>query len=611
MAIIIVLLLILGSAALLYFKGTIVRSFALILSAGFACVAAFAYFESLGAILIKRGTMAPSAYTVSFLLLFVLTFVICLILVFTLTRWPVNFGSLPERIGRIVCGIILGFILSGAVITALAMGPSSSKGPYPRFNPANLNVDKPRSSFLNTDGFVTGLFSYVSRGSLSGKTAFSALHPNFLNQLFLNRIGANVPAATSTDAIEIPSKAAVWPAPENLKTAAGKPLTAKSGAKSMIAQIGIRESAEKDAGQFTLSQLSLICKQKAYAKDPLQGKSTSVYPLGYLTAVDRVRTMNLADKITLEPADFATPVRWLDFVFDVPENLVPVLAQFKQNNIVQLPPPVAADEAPLPQPFIPQADCTTGAIQLQPDESVPLYGIELAAGAKFLDGLSLEIKDLTQWKVSQTDDSIEPAKIEADKIIQTKAELIVKEPNKAELREAEREAKQAKTPPRTKRARSVLKKFAVVEETTGIANMLKPLDGYKLLSLKCNSPAVGAELKGEQLPVLMEPSGLIDYAVGVIVGGDVNNQTVWEVDYCGVPVSDDPNNPGCLEIEKDGNVAKPFPENIWLTEKAEKITEFYALYMVKAVGNPIIAGVKPADANSPQKFEKFEAFSSK
>jgi len=611
MAIIIVLLLILGSAAFLYFKATIVRSFACILSAIFACIAAFAYFEPLASFLIKRGTMVPYAYTVSFLLLFILTFAICFALALTLTRWPVNFGSLPERIGRVVCGIILGLLLSGAVLTALAMAPLSPKNPYQRFNPTNLDIDKPRASLLNTDGFVTGLFNFASRGSLSGKTAFSALHPNFLNQLFLNRIGANVPLATSTNAIEIPSKAAVWPAPENLKTAAGKPLPAKSGAKPMIAQIGIKQNAEKDSSQFTLAQLSLICKEKTYAKDPLAGKATNIYPLGYLKAPDRVQTKNLTDKIILEPADFATPIRWLDFVFNVPENLVPVMAQFKQNNIAQLPPPVPADQAPLPQPFIPQADCASGTAQLQPAEAAHVYGIELVSGAKFLEGLTLEIKDTAQWKFYQTDASIEPAQFEDDKIIQTRAELMVKEPNKADLKEAEKEAQQAKTPQPSKKKRFLPKKFAVAEAASGVNNMLKPLQGYTLLSLKCNSPAVGAELKGEQLPVLMELSGLIHHPVGVIAAGKIDTQTVWEVDYCSVPISEDPNAPGCLAITENGAVEKPYPESVWLTEKAKEITEFYTLYMVKAVGNPLITGVKPADANSPQKFEKYEAFSVK
>jgi hypothetical protein len=217
MAIIIVILLILGSVALLYFKATVVRSFACVFSAVFACIASFAYFESLAAILIKRGTMVPWAYTIAFLLLFILTFTILLVLALTLTRWPVNFGSLPEQIGRIICGIILGFILSGAILTALVMAPLSPKVPYQRFDPTNPEIDKPRGSLLNSDGFVAGLFNFASQGSLRGKIAFSALHPNFLNQLFLNRISANVPLVTSANAIEVPSKAAIWPAPENLK----------------------------------------------------------------------------------------------------------------------------------------------------------------------------------------------------------------------------------------------------------------------------------------------------------------------------------------------------------------------------------------------------------
>ena len=87
--------------------------------------------------------------------------------------------------------------------------------------------------------------------------------------------------------------------------------------------------------------------------------------------------MNLADAIKLESADFVTPTRWLDFVFNVPENLVPVMAKFKQNNIAQLPPPLTADQAPLPMPFIPQAACASGTVQLQPAQAT-VYGIELA-----------------------------------------------------------------------------------------------------------------------------------------------------------------------------------------------------------------------------------------
>jgi hypothetical protein len=381
----------------------------------------------------------------------------------------------------------------------------------------------------------------------------------------------------------------------------------------MIAQIGIRQC--EGSGQFTLSQLSLICKEKAYTSNPFAGKGVNIYPLGYLTAADRVKIMNLTDKIILAPEDFVTPTRWLDFLFNVPEDLIPVLVQFKQNNIAQLPPPVAADQALLPQPFIPKADCATGTAKLEPAQSSILYGIELASGKNFLDGLTLEIKDLVQWKSSQTRSSIEPAKFEDGRILQARVELIVKEPNAAELKkikeEAAEEERQARFAAKKKRQSFMPKKFVAAEMDSGIANMFKPLLGYTLLSLKCNAPATGAELKGEQLPVLMELSGLAHHPVGVIVGGKVDAQTVWEIDYCANPVSEDPNNPGCITIAKNGNVEKPFPENIWLTEKAKEITQFYALYLVKTAGNPIITSVKLTDANTPQKFDKFQAFSVK
>jgi hypothetical protein len=69
--------------------------------------------------------------------------------------------------------------------------------------------------------------------------------------------------------------------------------------------------------------------------------------------------------------------------------------------------------------------------------------------------------------------------------------------------------------------------------------------------------------------------------------------------------------PGCLIVSADGVVEKPFPETVRLPEKAREISEFYVLYMVKIGRNTIITAVQPADANSPQKFDRYEGFSVK
>ena len=79
--------------------------------------------------------------------------------------------------------------------------------------------------------------------------------------------------------------------------------------------------------------------------------------------------------------------------------------------------------------------------------------------------------------------------------------------------------------------------------------MLKPLDGYKLLSLKCNNPATGEAIYGEQLPVLVELAGLIHHPVGIIASAKIGEQTVYEVEYCSLTAK---------EIA-DGTTIKFFP----------------------------------------------------
>ncbi len=610
MVILIIILLTSGSVAYSYFKGTIVRSFAMVISGLCAIIAAFTYFEPLANLFISRGTMGPAAHAFCFAALFVVSFVILLVITLLLTRQPVDLGFLPERIGRCVCGILLGFILSGILLTTLVLAPSSSTKPYQRFDLTNPNIEKPSKFLLNADGFTTEWFSLISRGSLSGTKSFAVLHPDFLNQVFLNRHNAGLSLVTRTEAIEVPSQA-VWPAPKNLKSASGEAILTKAGYKPVIVRIGIRKTASQDAGDFAVSQLRTVCKEKDSAKNPLVGKGKNIFPIGHLKMPDRIQTKNLADQIKIEPADFGSAVKWIDFVFEIPENHVPVLVEFKQNNVALLPLPVAAEHAPLPEPFVAQSECATDIVQLQPVEGAPVYGIELATDAKFLEGLALQISDVNQWQRAQTDRSIKPAEFENEKTVVVRTELVIKEsaePNKVEAKKDE-----PKTPPTSAPRKARPKRYAPryapraeqVKTLSAVGNMLKPLEGYKLLSLKCNKPAAGTTIKGEQLPVLVELSGLTHHPVGVIAGGKINDQTVYEVDYCAVPIQDS-NDTGCLSIAQNGCVDKPFPDEVWLTGQAQSISEFYTLYMVKTGNNTIITSIKPAGEFPPVGFVKYE-----
>jgi len=375
-----VVLIILGCAAYQYFRGTFVRAFATIIIAVCAIVAAFGFFEVLANVFISRGAdsrflpLVPWAQTLCFALLFIVVFGTLQTGVMFLTRQPIDLGFLPERIGRAVCGIFLGLLLSGFLLTALEMAPLSNKYPYERFD------EKRHKVLLNADGFATGLFSIISRGSLSGKRSFATIHPNYLDQLYLNRqISGNSILTSKSPAISVPSKQAVWPAPESINEKVGEivsqlnrqgklkdELTGKlismppisSDYQPTIVRVGIKRSvlSTKDkinGGAFILPQLRLICKQQGYGEDPLAGAGINIYPIGHLKAADQIQ---VSTEIKIDSKnDFKDNARekWIDFVFCVPKNYVPVLVEFKQNSIVEIRPSaiVTADKAPPPAFF--------------------------------------------------------------------------------------------------------------------------------------------------------------------------------------------------------------------------------------------------------------------
>jgi len=227
MASLVVMLIILGCAAYQYVKGTLIKSFAAIIITICASVVAFGYFELLADIFVSRSdnsrfdSIVPWAQPLSFLLLFVLAFAILQTIAAQLLRKPIDLGFLPERIGRVVCGIFLGLILSGLLLTTLAMAPLPSKYPYQRFEADRPDADRPNKVLLNADGFATGWFSMLSNGSFSGRRSFAALHPAFVDQAFLNRLEAtnDVSVITGSQAIEVPrrNKKAAWLAPDDLK----------------------------------------------------------------------------------------------------------------------------------------------------------------------------------------------------------------------------------------------------------------------------------------------------------------------------------------------------------------------------------------------------------
>jgi len=597
MASMIVILIVLACAAYQYLKGTFVKAFAMLIIIICANTVAFAYFETVANILIARDTIVLWAHCLSFTVLFVLTVVILETAAAQLCRQKIDLGRLAEGAGRVICGLLSGLMLAGALLTCLAMAPLPDKFPYQRFEQTPPNPQSPRKSFLNADGFTTGLFGILSSGSFGGKTSFAAVHPSFLNEVFLSRQNAiqNIPVFTEKDALDVPKKNAVWPAASNLKDTGGKPVSPRNAHTLTIVRLGFERKAVKQAGKFTLSQLTLGCKQQEHAKKPLEGKAYSAYPIGYLRTANSLERKQLNDVIEIGPADFDDKVKWLDFVFDVPNGFVPVLAKFKQNNIVQLPAPVGADQAPETAAFIPSAACARDSAQVKSQPSARIYGVELACDAKFLAGSSLQISDPNQWLTAQSPDSIAPARFQDGKISYVRAQLKTGVP----------ETKQDKTGSETPKKPKYSPRTAPKKTLKGLASFLEPRPGYKLLSLKCNKPAAGSAISAGQLPALQELSGTVHHPVGIVAGATAGDETVYEVDYCCLDTSQIN---GGLVIADDGSVAQPFPPGVWLTQQGRNISEFYVLYLIKTGKKSLIVSVHSTQPPMSAQFEKYEAF---
>jgi hypothetical protein len=358
MASLVMLAIITGCAAFLYLKGTLVQGIAMVFNAMFAGFVAFAFFETLAAMLMKYSpALAAWAQTICFLLLFVLTFAILQTVALQIGKEKVDLGMWPERVGRVVCGIILGYVITGQLLVALAAAPLPSQYPYARFAERNPDPAKASASLLSPDGFVTGLFATISKGSfapMGTPKSFGVLHADYLNQVYLNRTkgSQDVSIMTSSPALSVPSKGGVWEAPNTLRDAEGAAIPARGGEDLMLVRVGIKKSALKDAAKFTLSQLRLVCTPKSGAGDPLAGQGHAVYPIGYIGQGGRLEQKGLTEIITIQTADVPDNVKYIDFAFYVPTQLKPTLIEFKRNNVEKVSAVASEEDVPEAIPFV-------------------------------------------------------------------------------------------------------------------------------------------------------------------------------------------------------------------------------------------------------------------
>jgi len=356
----IVIIVILATIGFVYLKGSVVKAFLLLINGLISSTAAFAFFETAGRIILGYGYGGQWVFGGSFIFIFILVFVLLNAMANKLAPTDIYFGDFPDRAIRSFIAIFAGLIIAGVILIAAALMPIGTKWPYERFNPQNKNIsssepEPDKKLILNADGFTAGIASWFSRGPMSGKKSLAVFHPDFLNEIHLNRIGQDKNNLTIAGPQAIQVKAA-WDAnTEILSASDNTPLSPGSGKKIVIVQAGISSASIKDGGAmtrdfsivFTMGQVRLLCKNKG-SDDNLTGSAEIVYPAGFIRNGNIAERKNITDEIKVAVAEFSGGMKWYDFIFYIPADTVPVMLEFKLNAAAEIGRLVSGDKIPAP-----------------------------------------------------------------------------------------------------------------------------------------------------------------------------------------------------------------------------------------------------------------------
>ncbi len=222
----IVVLLVLVIAFWHYLQGF----FSSIISAVLATISiliAFNYFEPLVTML-KPGKFADSAHPMALMVLFGVVYIVLRLIFDSAVPGNVRVPALVDKIGGGVLGVIVGLMVAGLIavgaqgmplgvtvagyarmrvvaetpaVVKINQSRSADRVLYDEMVSQTMDQEPPQSLVIPADDFVVGLVSWISRGAASGDRPWSAIHPDYLTELFGNRIGIELGAKRSAQPI--------------------------------------------------------------------------------------------------------------------------------------------------------------------------------------------------------------------------------------------------------------------------------------------------------------------------------------------------------------------------------------------------------------------------
>lgn len=332
-------------------KPALFKYFIMIFSLIFAVVIGFNYYEMIAAIMVDKDFIPHMSFGLSFAVITGLSFGVFKAIGDYTIRKEIKFPEKLHRACSIILSIIFTLLLTGVIMVFLVLMPISPKYPYKRFSGeaviANPQGDLEYSSAkLPADGLITGLFSSISKGSMSSGRSFAVLHDNFITNCFLNRYKIKDEtnpiinySLTEPIKIDFSDKNTVRKAHTALRMGQdNKPLPAIEGREPYVIKLGFNLRAFGSSQlELAMHQLRIICNDSY--DEPFIGKGRTEYPYGYVKngRVERVGVAQLVEFDERDKEDSGRPIQTVEVVFYVPENMVPVAVGFRQNFVAALP----------------------------------------------------------------------------------------------------------------------------------------------------------------------------------------------------------------------------------------------------------------------------------
>ncbi len=555
----VIAIIIIGVTLNQYLSGTVLKSTLMLIASICGMILAFTYYEILAGFALSKGYGAGWALTGSLAIVFMISFAVIYAAFSALTSADIHFSHLPDKAIVCVCAGITAMIFCGVILTALSMSPIPSKWLYSRYDSENFQLNSPSGILIPVDTTVAGLFNALSNGSMKSNKSFAVMHPNFIDQIHLNKLHSSegVSSIAAPDCL-IVKKNGLWKPTEKYKDAAtGETIDREI----VIVRTGIKFGTIEDGGAtdeegnfiFTLAQFQMIAVDGSIAaSDKKFGASSAVtvYPIGYVKTKGVVeQKQDISQPITMGRSDFMQHedygnVLLIDLVFEQPRNGTPITMNFRNNVTVELPKATEEDQVSGSTVFIQKTACTSDAADVASVSGTKIKPLQITAGDKFMMGLLINtsMSQLLKYEYSSTD--AEP-QMDNDKIYNAKLKF---RPAALDIQTTDNER----------------------VNQSSVPNLLSEITGYTLVALKCQMASASA-VDSQEFPVLVDTQGREHNAAGLLAGGTKGSENIYQLDYC--------SDQAMLSFENE-RITKPFTSQLWLGGETDKINELYFFYYI-------------------------------